>query len=62
MNTLALLEKITHLLTELVYGIAYILYLAWLYRHLIGTMILLSTLFFLGVFGYAIRMEQIGAF
>ncbi len=53
MNTLAIIEKITHLITETIYGIACILYLTWQYRTLIITMLLFTAMFFIGLFGYA---------
>ena len=53
MNTLAIIEKIEYLTTEIIWVIAYILYLTWQYRTLIFTMLLFTVMFFIGFFGYA---------
>lgn len=59
MNTIALVEKIAHVTTELIYAIACGICLVWQYRHFIGAMILIATLFILGLYGYCYRMETI---
>ena len=57
MNTLAIIEKIEYLTTEIIWVIAYILHLTWQYRTLIITMLLFTAMFFIGLFGYAIRAD-----
>ena len=56
MNTLAIIEKIEYLTTEIIWGIAYILYLTWQYRMLIMTLLLFTAIFFIGLFGYVMAI------
>ena len=52
MNAITLIEKISHLITELLYLIAIVLYQAWQYRQLILFFMIMATLFLTSLYMY----------
>ena len=52
MNAITLIEKISHLFTELLYLIAIALYQAWQYRQLILFFMIMTTLFLTSLYMY----------
>lgn len=52
MNAITLIEKISHVFTELLYLIAIVLYQAWQYRQLILFFMVMATLFLTSLYMY----------
>ena len=52
MLAITLIEKISHLITELLYLIAIVLYQAWQYRQLILFFMVMATLFLTSLYMY----------
>lgn len=59
MLVIKIIDTLSNIITEIFYMVACGLYMAWQYRALIFACGIVATVFFLGLYGYCLRIEGI---